>query len=416
MGAIHVPPVEDDEMPPPHSDEDFVGGANGHGASAISKSAEPRIGESPASIAERWATAGAVVRVPTGIVALDELHRGGLTVPRRVAVVGAPGAGKTFMLMCVADHMARMDGGPVVGVLGSDEDPDDLCVRLAQMAGYGSSDLDRRDSTTMLSLAGSLARLRLRFYSSSWTIDAAGADVTAWAKAEGRPAALFIDSIQTVTSVAANALERRDSRQLVEANTSAVRALSESHPIIVGYTSEANRSAYRAKAGSDQADIASGNGSSSIEYGAQTVIVLRTPAGHDDVVHAVVPKNRRERRSAEGFYLRLDRERHALSECPEPTAEGDTGADDEQAQAKRRGKVEADARELAKVLGRQTGPLTERGLRAAVTMHGLKWGVPRVDAAKALLVTGLDGLRLVNRGTDRASQWHLESVDGGRDD
>lgn len=416
-GAPSRDHMHDDDIPPP-GDEDFRGvRGNGFDPRVDPRDVPkpPRVGESPASIAQRWATAGEVRRVSTGIAPLDALCRGGFPVPRRIAIVGAPGAGKTYVLVCMADTMARAEDGLCVGILAADEDPDDQCVRLAQRAGYSSGDLDRRDPETMLALSTSLARLRLRFYDASWTIDAAGADVLGWAKAEGRPGALCIDSIQTVASDASNMLERRDPRHVVEANLGAVRALSD-HGLLVAYSSEANRSAYRNGGKGEQADIAAGAESRAIEFGCQTQLVLRTPAGHDDVVHITVPKNRREQRSSDGFFLRLDRARHELAECEDPTATtGDEGAHDSARQARERARIDRAADEIVKLVSRNPGQ-GERGLRALAKLGGFEIGIPAWEAAKALLQAGRLGVRLVNRGSKQRSAWFIESVQEGPSD
>src|SRR5689334_4942679 len=84
--------------------------------------APKREGASPSSIATRWGTRGPLVRLPTGIAVLDDACRGGLSVPGRVALVGAPSVGKTAIAVIIADHMARLESGPCVGILAVDED------------------------------------------------------------------------------------------------------------------------------------------------------------------------------------------------------------------------------------------------------------------------------------------------------
>src|SRR5450432_984912 len=74
---------------------------------------------SPADVVERWGREGPLVRVPTGIAPFDQACRGGLPIPWRVLIVGAPSAGKTLVAVTIADTLARAlaDVGLCVGVL-----------------------------------------------------------------------------------------------------------------------------------------------------------------------------------------------------------------------------------------------------------------------------------------------------------
>lgn len=365
----------------------------------------------PAGVAKEWATSGPLVRLPTGIEPLDELCRDGFPVPWRVFVVGAPSAGKTGVGIVIADRLARaaVDCGACVGVLAVDEDADDITIRLAQIAGYSVAEAEARDPEVMARLADSLEGLMLRIYGPEHTIESAAADLAGWAGAEERRAALFIDSIQTVRCDASGDIHSRDPRALIDASVAAVRQVSDRYRMLVVCTSEANRSSYRsAESAADQNDLASGAESRSIEFGAQTLLVLRTPKGHADTIHVRVAKNRRAKRG--DFYLRLDYERHALSVVDKPGH----GADEPDADAARAGKVrarvESDAADLLRLLAKHPG-LGSRELRGIVRAE-LGWGVPRLDAAVSRLQSGVQGSRLVNRGEGQRRQWFVQAAGG----
>src|SRR5262249_19056265 len=109
-------------------------------------------------------------------------------------------------------------------------------------------------------------------------------------------------------------------REIVEANVRAIRAVASRHRLLVLATSEANRGSYRSEEAAESSnDMAAGKESSGIEYGAQTLLMVRTPKDYPNHVRVTVPKTRRGARAGFEFFLRLDRERHELTECANPT-------------------------------------------------------------------------------------------------
>jgi KaiC/GvpD/RAD55 family RecA-like ATPase len=364
---------------------------------------------SPVDIVERWGREGPLVRVQTGISALDRACRGGLPIPWRILIIGAPSAGKTFVAVAIADVLARVlaDAGLCVGILGVDEEPEDLTVRLAQIAGFGVEEAERRDHEVLRHMAKALAAARILLYDATHTIESAAADLAVWAKAEKRLAALFIDSIQAARSDAA--LSADSPREIVEANVAAMRVASTGHRMLVGATSEANRASYRNEQAAEQSnDLAAGAESRAIEFGAQTLLMLRTPKDRPDVIHVRIAKNRRA--YVGEFWLKLDRERHALTECPAPSE--DPNATTRKTEANRRAAVadvERDAKAIAVVVRSHPG-IGERDLRAALRTAGHRWGRERVDAAKRRLKAGLGRERLVDRSeAGRACSWYVEA-------
>jgi hypothetical protein len=278
--------------------------------------------------------------------------------------------------------------------------------------GFTVAEAEKRDPAVLRRMAEALADRRIRLYDATHTIESGAADLAAWAKAEGRQAALFIDSIQAARSDAA--LSADSPREIVEANVAAMRVASTGHRMLVGATSEANRASYRNEQASEQSnDLAAGAESRAIEFGAQTLLMLRTPKDHPDLVHVRIAKNRRA--YVGEFWLKLDRERHALAECRAPSADPNVTA--AKTEAKRRAAVvdvERDAKAVAGAVRANPG-IGERDLRAALRTAGHRWGRDRLNAAKRRLAAGFGGDRLVDRSEDgRACSWHLEPIAAGQ--
>jgi KaiC/GvpD/RAD55 family RecA-like ATPase len=357
------------------------------------------------SIVMRWVAEGALVRLATGIPTLDELSRGGLPIPWRGMVVGAPSAGKTAIVITIADHLAR--SSVAVGILAVDEDPEDLVVRFAQMAGFTVAQAELREPVVLHEIVTALSVLPLKLYDARFTIESAAKDLATWSKAKGMRAALFLDSLQTARSESSG--NAKSPREHVEGNVRAIRAVSTEHCLLVVSTSEANRAAYRGgERGEQQADLAAGAESRAIEFGAQTLLVLRTPKDHPDIVHVRVAKNRRARCGE--FWLQLDRDRHTLTECANPEATAEREAGPKRQLEVNVARLEAKAKKLAEVVRKKPG-MGERELRAAICAAGHGWGRETYDAVKQLLLDGVHGTRLVNRGEGKASAWFLVSLE-----
>jgi len=393
--GIEVPKPATKDVPFMPGDDEATGDSVSSVAGAVAST--------PVSIIESWRQDGPLRRIPTGIEALDGLCRGGLPVPWRVTIVGAPSAGKTATEVCIADRIARAAGsaGACVGILGVDEEPEDLTVRLVQIAGFSVHDAEQRDPDALDRMAAAVGDLRVRLYDGRHTIEAAGAAVADWAKLEGRPGVLFIDSIQAASSVAAS--RATGPREKVEGNINAMRRVSTSLRLLVIATSEANRNAYRNDAAAAESnDLAAGAESRAIEFGSQTQLMLRTPKDHPDVIHVRIAKNRRAYIGE--FWLRLDREGHRLTETTDPLAGPAADEDREHGrQAATSAAVQRDAKALATLLAREPDGLGERDLRAALRDAGHKWGVDRLNAARRRLGGGLGGVRLVQVQAGRAN-------------
>jgi KaiC/GvpD/RAD55 family RecA-like ATPase len=391
---------------------DFAAAINGAGPAAADDSrAAPRsLAMTPSQIVDAWAREKTpLVRIPTGLPPLDEACRGGLPIPWRVVLVGAPSAGKTAVAMVIADTLARglAAEGVAVGVLAVDEDPEDLTIRLLQMVGFTIAQAELRDAGDLAQMRAALEPLRLRLYDATWTIDAAAEDLAMHAAGAQQRATLLIDSIQAARST--SALEADTPRAVVEANMNAVRAASQKHRMLVIATSEANRASYRSEAATtDTNDLASGAESRSIEFGAQTLLILRTPKERPDTIHARIAKNRRGRPAE--FWLQFDRDRHRLSGCASP--DQDPRQRNERAERQRaanRAGVVRDAGTLLAIVGSHPG-IGARDLRARVAGSGHKWGRERLEAATQRAADGVEGQRLVNRGARKGALWYVEGA------
>jgi hypothetical protein len=351
----------------------------------------------PSDIVRTWASEGQIVRVPTGFSTLDEACRGGLPIPWRVTIVGAPSAGKTALATVLASRVEA--AGLCVGIIGVDEEPDDQNARFVQMAGFTIAQCEQRDPAVLEEMAERLSALRVRFYDATHTIEAATEDLGAWAVAEGRKAAVIVDTIQTARCAAS--ADAKGPRELVEGNVTALRVAVSKHKLLLIALSEANRGSYQREDAAETAnDMAAGAESRSIEFMAQTLMMLRTPKGHADVAHVRVPKNRKGARSGFEFWLKLDRDRHALAECQNP--DDAPGVSQEKAQKKRaanRGALERDAQVVLRAIAKEPG-IGTRALRAAVALGGLKIGHPALDALVLLLE---ETRRIENRPTTRGT-------------
>ncbi|MBN1605511.1 MAG: hypothetical protein JW940_02705 [Polyangiaceae bacterium] len=365
---------------------------------------DPAAAGDPLGVVAEWRQEGSLVRYPTGIDALDKLCKGGLPVPWRVVIVGAPSAGKTYQLVCIAYVLLK--SGVAVGLLCVDEEPEDILLRFGVLLGFSESELEARSEDTLQRLGEALSELPLRLYDATDTIITAGAKLDAFRKARGLAHAMLgVDSLQAVCPCT----PADTPRAIVESNVRDVRLVSHRYRLLTIATSEANRGFYKNVADEESVDaLAAGAESRAIEFGAKTVIGLRTPKGHADIAQVDVAKNRRHARGK--FCLRLDRTTHGLTECPDPTSSPQATA--ERKDAKRRANVAAiqsDAKDLASIIQRAPG-LGERALRSAVKLAGHRWGKDYLDSLKEILRGSDLGVRLVDRGQGGRCAWHVEPV------
>lgn len=266
-------------------------------------------GRSPVDVLRRWRDDGPLVHVPTGIGTLDSMTNGGPILGTRIYCNGAPNAGKTALAVQVADTWAQC--GLVVGILGIDEEPDDLLQRLLQRRGWPRQSTELRAPSELERMERQVAEIPIVFYSHEDTIETAGADLARRAKALGKPAALFVDSIQS-------AAEGEDRKAAVSAAAASARAVASRHRMIVWCTSEMNRAAYRsAVAAAEQNGMAAGADSRNIEFQARVLLNLTSVTGEADRIECKVVKNKLGRDHLpveQGIVLHLNRATQELTE------------------------------------------------------------------------------------------------------
>ncbi len=341
----------------------------------------------PPSIVDAWRKEGPLVHEPTGIARLDELTGGGPVYGTRWYIVGAPDAGKTALLVQIADAYAR--AGLLVGFLAVDEEPSDVLTRFAQRAGWTRKELEQRDAGDLDLVAERLSELPIRFYDAGWTLDAAATDLAAEAESLGRKAALFVDSIQTVTCDGEK--DAKSIREAVTLRSSSLRAVASRHRLIAIATSEMGRHAYRTQqAGEEASDLAAAKESGAIEYSARVLLALRSVAGEPDLVQLRVGKNKHGP-SGDEIYLRLDRRKMTLSETMAP----DKPDIEEMKAAKNLERATHDAAAMAFEIASTPG-IGRRQLEAALRARVGSFSIPRVDVAFSMLgeaVVKVEGAR-----------------------
>ena len=272
-----------------------------------------------ADVLATWRAEGPLVHEPTGVDTLDEMTGGGPVYGSRWYALGAPDAGKTALLIQIADTFARR--GIVVGVLAVDEEASDIVTRLAQRAGWKRKDCEERDVDVVSTMAEALGGLPIKLYDDTWSIEAAARDLADVAAATGGRACLVVDSIQAVSSEA-SARGERDGRELstretVTSNVRAFRAAATRYKLLAFATGEMNRGAYRSVLAAEQSDdMASGKESGAIEYSARVMLALRNVKKEPGKIEVRIVKNKHG--TLGSFFLEIDRRQMKLAECEAP--------------------------------------------------------------------------------------------------
>lgn len=321
--------------------------------------------------------------MPTGLAELDRLCHGGLPVPWRVILVGMPSAWKTGMAVYLGDRFER--AGLYVGILAIDEEPEDVAVRIAQMSNFDRAKLQQQDQDELAAAADDLDGAHYALYGLEHTIESAAWDLYKRASDSGKRAVLVVDSLQTVRCKALEGKSAPSPRDVVEANVAAFRWVTSTYRMLGVATSEANRAAYRDGAATMQMGLAAGAESRSIEYAAQTLIVLRADdAEPDTLFHAEVAKNRARLKGT--FSFRLNRATHLIAELD------DSKLSEERKEARRaeqRTAQQADTVAVARELVATPGLTTNALYKALRARHGT-FSEGRASAALALLGGGVE--------------------------
>jgi replicative DNA helicase len=313
-----------------------------------------------------------VTRLATGFATLDESCRGGFRFGTLVGVGGAPGAGKTAMVVQWG-HRWALAGVPVAMVC-SDEGIDDVAMRLALHEGLDPGKLEERDSKEWDALEERLAllpTLHLLDADEGHTLGTAAAHLAS--AHPGKPGVIIGDSTQTL----AGTLGDDDRRARVDRVLQVAKAIARTGALVV-LTSELARGAYRSKATAENVEpLAAFKESGGIEYACQTALVLRSLPKGDGVVAVDVPKNRGGLKK--GFSIEIDASTR-VRECraPEEASEGE-------ATSRNVAKVERDAIDVLRIVAAHPG-IGARELRAKIAGAGLGIGKDRLDAAAARLI------------------------------
>jgi hypothetical protein len=367
-------------------------------------------------VAKRWRSEGPLVHEPTGIAKLDELTGGGPVYGSRWYVLGAPDAGKTALLVQVADDWQA--SGIVVGVLAVDEEDGDLTMRFAQRRKFRRDECERRSEETMGEMEDAfVGSFGLFMYGPDWTIEAAAADLAERGKSlakEGEPPrrlALFVDSIQQARC---DALEDTGAnepspREVVNENVRALRKVAAKYRLIAMATGEMNRNAYRnIKSAEEANDMAAAKESGAVEYSARVLVAMRSVKDHGDLVELRMVKNKHGPSwpAANPFYLNIDRRTMMLASASAPD---DDAKDDEKAHSRNRAALEREAIPVLNVIAQNPGCGT-KALRAALKLAGVKTSRDGLDVLLEALARGgrLED-RQVKKGTQLEHHYHAVS-------
>jgi len=284
----------------------------------------------------RFFERGPVDRVSTGFPDLDGLCGGGFTVPRRVFIVGAPGASKTGALATMAK--AAFDAGFFVGFIAIDEEIPDLHLRFVESTEYPLTDLETPPSEEFKRAAIEYAdryRERVQLWGYETSVPEAAEKLAAKAASEGRKAALFIDSLHAAATLQAKGGET--AKELVEKIVKVIRECADKYRMLLVASCESNREAY-GDSGTRTGNLSAGAESRTIEFAAQTLIVLRVVEGHEEdvahypnlgeagevagpIIHFRVAKNRRAREGE--WWGHFDRETHRYVAVEKPKTKGE---------------------------------------------------------------------------------------------
>lgn len=270
------------------------------------------VGPRPRTAADRALALGGdtSVRLISGFPTLDRITRGGLPTGKLVAIGGAPGAGKTFVLVQWAfDFLSR---GVHVGMLACDEDADGLLIRFGQLLGIDRRALEDGDVTAKQTLAEWARCVPLSLWDGDedeMTLEDASQALRA--SAGSAPSVLLVDSLQTVRVEGPHG---QTPRERIDAVVKASKHAAKVDRHLVIATSELARGAYRSKDTSEAInDLAAFKESGGIEYGIGLALVLRSRKGSNDLVDASVPKNRFGGEKS-AFALRLNFDRASVRE------------------------------------------------------------------------------------------------------
>lgn len=231
-------------------------------------------------------------RLPLGFGPIDKGWRGGLPLGKRVAVLGAPSAGKTTWCVQMAVTLAR--SGALVVYIAGDEGRESILTRIGQQFGHDREALEKGFDSAKMGLARELETLPLVILDPDNDPDVTITNAAAYMVATrgDRPAVLFVDSLQTMAAAIPSGATPNPKAN-VDAILGEVKRAARADKISVFVLCEMNRGSYRAASGPQATnDMAAGKESGGIEYGVDAQFVLRAPEKGTKAVKVTVPKSR----------------------------------------------------------------------------------------------------------------------------
>jgi hypothetical protein len=268
--------------------------------------------------AERALLVGGGERIATEIPTLDANTRGGFRNKKRVVYGGAPGAGKTTLLTHQAWRWSME--GHAVTILASDEEAEDVLVRIGQINGLCREDLERGDDHTRQSLAriveGNPNFDLIDGDEDEVTIERASEMLKA-RRQPGQFSILCVDSIQAARVV--NGASAQTDKQRVDMVMRALKIAGKVDGHLVIATCELNRGGYRSQNPAERVDdLAAFKESGSVEYGATLALVMREVKDSGGLVSVAIAKNRMGKKVP--FRLQIDFKTATMKEVAIPEA------------------------------------------------------------------------------------------------
>lgn len=284
-------------------------------------SAEEALAEMRDDEAKQWQTPAERVRalgthgarLPTGFPTLDRITRGGFMAGERMIVGGAPGAGKTSLIVQIARDYARK--GHPVAILAADENAEGLLIRWGQQDGFSREALEAGNETVKESFASILESIPVDLVDAD-EIGAAVEDVAEKLarRSSEKTGVLFVDSLQTVR--ARDTGLDTNPREQINSVMRALKRAATKHRLLVIATSELSRGAYSGHAKPID-PLAAFKESGGIEYGAAVALIIRCSPSAENIFEVYVPKNRPGGIKT-WFWLEFDTERATFREVDAP--------------------------------------------------------------------------------------------------
>lgn len=223
---------------------------------------------------------------PTGLDGLDRLLGGGILPRRMIALLGAPGMGKSSMACQIGETVASQ-GRPVVYLTSEDSPHMLLCRTLSRLGDldYGALlknkllPADFARAATNYQNRGSAARMLVIEQQGPFSLDAlrqrAKAHMKLWNADGSAPGLLIVDYLQRLAR--SGNIGNMELRQAVTALTEQLRDVAKDLGCCVMVLSAQNRDAYKNNGSGNT--LASGKESGDLEYTADVLMSIMPADG-----------------------------------------------------------------------------------------------------------------------------------------